>query len=278
MVDEITFVQLSDTHFLADDGEVLGVRPVAQLARVLARIVALPTPPRFVLHTGDLIHDSGVAGYAHLRRALAPLGLPLVAALGNHDARAAFREGFLGEAGGDERRYWQARDFDGLRVIALDSLMPGEIGGQLGREQLLWLANVLHQQAPHGVIVALHHPVALASFPYLADGLPHDAPALAAILAPHPPLLGVLAGHCHAPSVTARDGEHRKHRDVIRLSTHCPPLAVAHGACSALLRAVWPSACACPGGAAPAYPVWQAVSGICATIRRPRRHPSGSLA
>lgn len=208
MADTLTFVQLSDTHFLADDGEVMGVRPVAQLARVLARIAALPTPPRFVLHTGDLIHESGVAGYARLRRALAPLGLPLVPTLGNHDDRAAFRQGFLKELDGDERRYYGVHAFDGLRVIALDSLVPGEIGGELGREQLIWLANVLMQPTPdgsRGTIIALHHPVALAGFTYLVDGLLRDAPALAAVLAPHP-ILGVLAGHCHAPSMTAFAG------------------------------------------------------------------------
>lgn len=205
MADAITFVQISDTHFLADDGEVMGVRPAAQLARVLARIAALPTPPRFVLHTGDMIHDSGAAGYAYLRHALAPLGLPLVTTLGNHDDRAAFRQGFLKEPDGDERRYYGVHAFDGLRVIALDSLVPGEIGGELGREQLTWLADALTDPAPRGTVIALHHPVALAGFSYLTDGLLRDAPALAAVLAAHP-LLGVLAGHCHAPSVTAFAG------------------------------------------------------------------------
>ena len=205
MADAITFVQISDTHFLTDDGAVMDVRPVAQLARVLARIAALPTTPRFVLHTGDLIHDSGVAGYAHLRRALAPLGMPIVATLGNHDERAAFRQGFLGASPVDGRRYWQAHDFDGLRVIALDSLVPGAIGGELGREQLAWLADTLARPASRGTIIALHHPVALAGFSYLTDGLLRDAPALAAVLAAHP-VLGVLAGHCHAPSMTAFAG------------------------------------------------------------------------
>ncbi len=205
MVEELTFVQISDTHFLALNSEVMGVRPDVQLARVLARIAALPTPPRFVLHTGDLTHDSGVAGYAHLRHALAPLGLPLVATLGNHDDRMAFRRGFLKEPDGDDRRYYGVHVFDGLRVIALDSLVPGAVAGEVGREQLAWLADVLAQPAPRGTIIALHHPVALAGFSYLAAELLRDAPALAAVLAPHP-LLGVLAGHCHAPSVTAFAG------------------------------------------------------------------------
>ena len=205
MAESLTFVQISDTHFLADDGEVMGVRPAPQLARVLTRIAALPTPPRFVLHTGDLIHDSGVAGYTYLRRALAPLGLPLVATLGNHDDRAAFRQGFLKEPDGDTHRYNGVHLFDGLRVIALDSLVPGEIGGELGQEQLSWLAETLATPASGDTIVALHHPVALAGFTYLTDGLLRDAPALAAALAPHP-ILGVLAGHCHAPSMTAFAG------------------------------------------------------------------------
>lgn len=205
MPDEITFLHLSDTHLLADDGEAMGVRPAAQLRRVLARITTLPIAPRFCLHTGDLVHDSGVVGYAHLRRALEPLGVPLVATLGNHDERVAFRQGFLDEPDGDDRRYMTVRDFDGLRVIALDSLVPGAIHGELGAAQLAWLAEALAQPAPRGTLIALHHPVALTGFPWLANGLLRDASALAALLVQRP-ILGVLTGHCHAPSVAGFAG------------------------------------------------------------------------
>jgi len=199
MADEITFVQISDTHFLADDGEMRGVRPAHQLARVVARIAALPTPPHFCLHTGDIIQGGGTAVYAHLRRLLAPLQIPVLACLGNSDDRAAFRAGFLGGAGGDDRPYRQVHDIAGLRVIALDSLVPGALHGELGAEQLAWLAAILEQPDERGTIIALHHPPVLGGFPWLAANLLCDADALAAVLS-GTKILGVLAGHCHAAS------------------------------------------------------------------------------
>jgi hypothetical protein len=66
---------------------------------VLARIAALPTPPRFCLLADDPVQGGDVADHARLRQALAPLGVPLLACCGNGDDRAAFRQGFLGKPG-----------------------------------------------------------------------------------------------------------------------------------------------------------------------------------
>lgn len=132
---EIVFLQLSDTHILADERELLGVRPAAQLQRTFDRIASMAITPQFCLITGDLAHDSGEAGYQRLRQLLAPLterDIPLVVGLGNHDQRAPFRRGFLDERGEDDRRYYHAHSIGGLRIIMLDSLVPGAVHGELG--------------------------------------------------------------------------------------------------------------------------------------------------
>src|SRR5207249_3802650 len=83
--------------------------------------------------------------YARLRELLAPLearDLPILACPGNHDTRAAFRRGFLGQDTDDDARLQQTVAIDGLRVILLDSLVPGSNHGELGPEQLAWLVGV----------------------------------------------------------------------------------------------------------------------------------------
>src|SRR3954470_20254616 len=127
MADAITFLQLSDTHLLADEGELLGGNPAQNLRRVVAQITALPLAPRFCIVSGDLAHDSGGGGHAHVRRLPQPLadrGIPILAGMGNHDNRADFRRGFLGEDRDDDAPYYYSETFDGLRVLMLDSLVP----------------------------------------------------------------------------------------------------------------------------------------------------------
>ena len=49
-------------------------------------------------------------------------------------------------------------DVNGLRIISLDSTVVGHHYGQVTDDQLLWLHNVLATPAPHGTILAMHHP------------------------------------------------------------------------------------------------------------------------
>lgn len=207
MGDSTVFLHLSDIHMLPGDEELLGSCPARNLRRTIAHILALPIAPQFCLITGDLAQDGAVASYAHLRQQLAPLrerAIPIIACLGNHDRRAAFREGFLGVEASDER-YFTSQQVGDLRVIALDSLIPGADDGELGAAQLRWLTEALAAPAPGGTIVALHHSAAPSGWGPLQSAPLRDAAALRAILAAQPPL-AVLAGHVHTASATLLDG------------------------------------------------------------------------
>jgi 3',5'-cyclic AMP phosphodiesterase CpdA len=77
--------------------------------------------------------------------------------MGNHDDRGALREHLLGQRPSTEpldRAYW----LNGLRVITLDTTVPGKHHGELAPEQLEWLAAELEFPAPDGTILAMHHP------------------------------------------------------------------------------------------------------------------------
>src|SRR5690348_14141719 len=47
---------------------------------------------------------------------------------------------------------------DGLRIVALDTSVPGQHHGEVTDAQLAWLARVLDVPAPSGTILAMHHP------------------------------------------------------------------------------------------------------------------------
>lgn len=151
---------LSDTH-LRDPADPLVrglVDPRPALSAAL-EAVAAHSPDAIVL-TGDLSDDGSPRSYAELRRLVEPVARRLGAAViwgnGNHDDRAAFRAGLLGESPGDAPI--NAVDWvGGLRILRLDSTLPGADHGLVAEESLAWLAAELARPAPEGTILAMHH-------------------------------------------------------------------------------------------------------------------------
>lgn len=208
MASDTVFVHLSDPHILAGAGRLHGIDPAEQLRRTLDHLLGLPIAPVFCLITGDLTQDGAAESYRQLRALLAPLadrGIPLLVGLGNHDCRVHFRQGFLEQKTADDGQYYHVAEIGDLRVIVLDSLIPGEDAGELGDTQLAWLAERLARPTSCRTVIALHHPVALGGMPPLEKDTLRDATALAAIVREHE-ILGILAGHCHNPSATTFAG------------------------------------------------------------------------
>lgn len=156
-----TVAHLSDPHLLAGGARQYGVvDPDVGLALALARISRLDPPPRALVFTGDLADKAEPEAYARLRGLVEPvaaeLGAEVVWVMGNHDERAAYaRELFDVDSTATQDRVY---DVDGLRIVSLDTSVPGYHHGELREEQLSWLAEVLATPAEHGTVLALHHP------------------------------------------------------------------------------------------------------------------------
>src|SRR5207237_846097 len=148
MADPIRFLHLSDFHIGASQQHTLhGVNAEGSSRQLLAEASRRIPDPAFVLVTGDLSDDGEADGYRRLRDLLgqtfAPV-TPVLVALGNHDGRARFRAGYLGETSGDAGRpYFYAAMVGELRVVMLDSTIPGEVGGAIDPQQLAWLDDLL---------------------------------------------------------------------------------------------------------------------------------------
>lgn len=188
-------VQISDPHIGADwDGE----DPITGLREVVDAVVALPNRPDAVLVSGDLTEFGGPDEYATVRELIDPIGAPVHAIAGNHDDRAALRAGFglLGEAADPVQ--W-AVDLGPLRLIGLDTTIPGRADGALDAERLKWLDAELARVPDQPTLLAMHHPpIATGVPPWDAIGLPRgDQAALARILDDHAQVRRVVAGHVH---------------------------------------------------------------------------------
>lgn len=193
-------LHLSDTHLLAGD-RLLGGRydTAAHLRRTLAAAEATGVRPDAVVFTGDLTDLGEPEAYRALREAVEPwaarLGAPVVWVAGNHDERPALRAGLL-DAEATEEPVTGVWDLDGLRLIALDSSVPGWHHGDLDAAQLEWLRAELAEPAPLGTILALHHPPLPTHIPFFDILELRDQPGLAAAIA-GTDVRAILAGHLH---------------------------------------------------------------------------------
>jgi 3',5'-cyclic-AMP phosphodiesterase len=249
MVSSHRILHLSDTHATATGFDGDGVDALASLDQILRDCRHL-TGLDLIVVSGDIADDGSAQGCALVRdriaRFAAGRGIPHVYTTGNHDRRPGFtaalgtghRDARDAETGAlldgldDERA--AVSMVNGLRVITLDSLVPGSGHGVVSRAQLRALAGILHDPAPAGTILALHHPpVYTASSPWTIEAGLRNRDELAATMA-GTDVVAVLCGHFHlqltgrlgAATVWATPGV------VTRIDLTAPPNVVraVHGA------------------------------------------------
>ena len=152
------FVQLSDTHW----GYQGPANPDAAvtLRKAVATVNALPTPPEFIVFTGDLTHTTDDPAerrrrLAEFKSIVADLQVKAVRFMpGEHDAaldRGAAYQEFFGET-------HYTFDHKGVHFIAIDNV--SDPGAKIGEAQLAWLrADLakLDQKAP--IVVLTHRPL-----------------------------------------------------------------------------------------------------------------------
>ena len=196
-------LHLSDTHLLGSGSRLYGsVDAEDHLRQLLEELEASEGRPEAIVFTGDLADRGEPDAYQRLREMVEPvaarLGAQVIWVMGNHDNRAAFRQGLFAELP-TERPVDRVYDVNGLRVITLDSTVPGRHHGELSSAQLDWLAEELSVRAPHGTILAMHHPP-LPSVLDLAVAVElRDQAGLAEVLLGSD-VRSIIAGHLHYSS------------------------------------------------------------------------------
>jgi len=195
-------VQLSDIHLTMSGIGPHGARTRDNLLAALREVAAAGLRPDVFLLTGDLADAGEGPCYDDLAAILADAasasGASVVFLPGNHDDRGAFRrrlangDGLASPDAAVNQTHWR----DGLRIIALDSTIPGEDGGALDDQTLRYLRSELASGAPDGTIVALHHPPIPSPIEPMARMALRDPGRLRVAIAGSDVRL-VLCGHSH---------------------------------------------------------------------------------
>lgn len=196
-------VQLTDLH-IREPGR-LAYRRVdtsRYFRAVVDSVLALKQRPHAAVISGDLTDFGRPAEYASLREQIAPLeaaGMPVYLMPGNHDSRDEMRRSFPGHAYlGDGPWVQFAVDVGPMRLLALDTVVPGRSEGALDAERLAWLEAQLDESEGRPVVIAMHHPPFQTLIGHMDKmGLKAGGPELEAIVSKHPNVERVICGHLH---------------------------------------------------------------------------------
>ncbi len=194
---ELSFVQISDSHIGFNKPANPDV--TATLQEAVAKINALPTPPAFVLHTGDLTHLSKAAEFDTLEQVLK--GLPTSQVFyvpGEHDVLDDNGEQYRQRFGKDTvGGGWYSFDQKGVHFIGLVNVLNLKAGGlgSLGQEQLEWLEKDVKRLKSSTPIVVFAHIPLWAVYPEWGWGTDDSEQALSYLK--RFGSVTVLNGHIH---------------------------------------------------------------------------------
>lgn len=190
----VRVLQLTDTHlYTRPRGTLLGVDTLESFQSVIQAFEQMSWPVDLVLATGDLVHDANPTGYRNLASLLDRFGCPVYCLPGNHDIPEVMRQHLHSSRVSTPREV----DSGSWRILLLDSVVVGEVGGRLCTEQLEQLQASLQQQPDRPTLVALHHqPVEVGSHWIDQMGL-QNATDFLRIIDRCRQVRGVLWGHVH---------------------------------------------------------------------------------
>jgi 3',5'-cyclic AMP phosphodiesterase CpdA len=197
MKGDLSFVQISDSHIGFNKDANPDV--TATLREAIAKVNALPTPPAFVLHTGDLTHLSKPEEFDTLAESLKSLKTDQIFYVpGEHDVLndngQMFHERFGRQGQGDG---WYSFEKNGAHFIGLVNVMNLKAGGlgTLGPDQLEWIEKDVSQLKSSTPIVVFAHIPLWAVYPQWGWGTDDSEQALSYLK--RFGSVTVLNGHIH---------------------------------------------------------------------------------
>jgi 3',5'-cyclic-AMP phosphodiesterase len=192
--------QISDLHVRPDGILYADQVPSNSMAdAAVNHLNSLVPRPELVIITGDIVDQGSSEEYEVSRRILARLEIPYLVIPGNHDERRAFSRAFADHSylpvGGGALNY----QFDAhpVRIIALDSSVPGQHHGDIDPTSLTWLEQTLADDSGRPTLLMMHHQPFASGIPYLEEYRHFGADKIAKVIAGCPSIERVLCGHVH---------------------------------------------------------------------------------
>ena len=170
--------------------------------RALRAVRAFRPKVDAVMITGDLAANGLDGEYRELAAMLRrTIDVPVYVIPGNHDRRAGLKAGLSHLPGiADDPDFVQfSIDKWPVRLVMLDTLVPGAAHGELCAKRLAWLDATLAAVPNKPTIVAMHHPPFLCGIRHMDGIILRDPDAFVSVIAKHRQVQRILCGHHHRP-------------------------------------------------------------------------------
>ena len=192
-----TFLQISDSHIGFD--RAANPHATDTLREAIGKVGALPEKPSFMIHTGDITHLSTAAQFDTAAQIIGGAGFDVRYVPGEHDVIDENNgRAYLDRYGAGTRGAgWYSFDQNGVHFVGLVNVVNIKAGGlgNLGADQLAWLADDLRALSASTPIVVFAHIPLWAVYPEWGWGTDDAAQALA--LLRRFGSVTVLNGHIH---------------------------------------------------------------------------------
>ena len=192
-----TFLQISDSHIGFD--RAANPHATDTLREAIGKVGALPEKPSFMIHTGDITHLSTAAQFDTAAKIIGGAGFDVRYVPGEHDVIDENNgRAYLDRYGAGTRGAgWYSFDQNGVHFVGLVNVVNLKAGGlgNLGADQLAWLADDLRALSASTPIVVFAHIPLWAVYPEWGWGTEDAAQALA--LLRRFGSVTVLNGHIH---------------------------------------------------------------------------------
>jgi Icc protein len=197
--------QLTDLHVRPLGLAANRVSETNMLTERALRVVARFDPrPDVVVITGDLTESGLSTEYANLSAMLRrTLSMPVYVIPGNHDQRDNFRSSLAHLPGvtSDPGFVQYAVEDHPVRLVMLDTLVPGANHGELSGAQLEWLDRTLAARPAQPTVVGMHHPPFATGIPHMDKIALLNAGTFRSVIARHRQVERIVCGHHHRPIV-----------------------------------------------------------------------------
>ncbi len=156
-----TFAQISDSHIGFD--KPANPNTTATLEEAIGKVIAAPQKPAFMIHTGDISHLSKAKEFDDADKIIGASKLDVHYVPGEHDVidednGKAYMERY-GSKMKAKGKGWYAFDHQGVHFVGLVNVFDLKAGGMgnLGAEQLAWLADDLKGKTDSTPVVVFAH-------------------------------------------------------------------------------------------------------------------------
>ena len=193
----LSFLQISDSHVGFD--KPANPNALGTLREAIGLVQAMPKKPAFMIHTGDISHLSKAAQFDDADQVIGGAGLKVHYVPGEHDMIDEDNGKLYLDRYGREAKGagWYSFDIQGVHFIGLVNVVDLKAGGMgnLGAEQLAWLADDLKGRSTSTPIVVFAHIPLWALYPAWGWGT-SDAEQALTLLKSFGSVT-VLNGHIH---------------------------------------------------------------------------------